>query len=382
MKQYLKLLKNVRDTGHVKKDRTGTGTLSVFDRNMRFDMASGFPLLTTKRIHIRSMVHELLWFLSGDTNIKYLNDNKVRIWDEWALKEDETIGYTMDNGERVRYANHHKLYPGTQAELITHLNSLRDDDLGHAYLDSLGVPRDITNVVKHKGDLGPVYGHQWRRWRGLDGIAHDQIKTAMKQLQEDPDNRGIIVSAWNVSDLDKMALRPCHTMFQFYTRELDADELVEQAELVLGRDVWIDQLETVGCENEDNEVLAAALDHFNFDKELSAKVPRRAISCKLFQRSADLFLGVPFNVASYSLLLHMFAQQLNMVPGEFAWTGTDVHVYSNHLEQVDLQLTREPKPLPRLVIKHKPDSIFDYKFEDFEFEGYNPDDNIPATVAI
>jgi len=264
MQQYLDLMRHVRDNGARKDDRTGTGTLSVFGYQMRFDLAHGFPMVTTKKLHTRSIIHELLWFLNGDTNIGYLNDNKVRIWDEWA---DEN------------------------------------------------------------GDLGPVYGAQWRSWPSADGQHIDQLSEVLETLCTNPDSRRIIVSAWNVGELDKMALMPCHALFQFYVAD--------------GK-----------------------------------------LSCQLYQRSADIFLGVPFNIASYALLTHMVAQQTGLKVGDFIWTGGDCHLYSNHMEQVEEQLAREPLPLPTLSIQRKPESITDYKFEDFEIVGYEFHPHIAAPVAV
>ena len=264
MKQYLELLRTIRDGGARKEDRTGTGTLSVFGHQMRFDLAAGFPVLTTKKLHLRSISHELLWFLAGDTNIDYLNRQGVTIWDEWA---DE------------------------------------------------------------RGELGPVYGAQWRRWRAADGRDIDQIERAVELIRRDPDSRRIIVSAWNVGELEKMALSPCHALFQLY-------------------------------------------------------VAGGRLSCQLYQRSADVFLGVPFNIASYALLTHMLAQQCDLAPGDFVWTGGDCHLYLNHLEQADLQLGREPLPLPRLEILRRPASIFDYRFEDFELVGYQAHPSIKAPIAV
>lgn len=264
MKQYLDLMKKVLAEGTQKADRTGTGTVSIFGHQMRFNLQEGFPLVTTKRCHLRSIIHELLWFLNGDTNTAYLRENNVTIWDEWA---DEN------------------------------------------------------------GDLGPVYGKQWRAWGAADGRQIDQISKVMEQLKQDPDSRRIIVSAWNVGELDQMALAPCHAFFQFYVAD--------------GK-----------------------------------------LSCQLYQRSCDVFLGLPFNIASYALLVHMIAQQLDLDVGDFVWTGGDTHLYSNHMEQTQLQLSREPRALPKLVIKRKPESIFDYRFEDFEIEGYDPHPGIKAPVAI
>ncbi|MEM9690685.1 MAG: thymidylate synthase [Pseudomonadota bacterium] len=264
MQAYHELMRRVRDTGARKEDRTGTGTLSVFGHQMRFDLSEGFPMVTTKKLHVKSIVHELLWFLSGDQNIRYLQDNGVSIWNEWA-----------------------------------------DED----------------------GNLGPVYGVQWRSWGTPSGESIDQISQVMRQLRETPDSRRIIVSAWNVADVDNMALPPCHCLFQFYVAD--------------GK-----------------------------------------LSCQLYQRSCDIFLGVPFNIASYALLTHMLAQQANLGVGDFVWTGGDCHLYLNHLKQADEQLTREPMPLPTLVIHRKPASIFDYRYDDFEIVGYESHPHIPAKVAV
>ncbi|QKJ88496.1 Thymidylate synthase [Paramixta manurensis] len=264
MKQYLDLMRKVLDEGTPKNDRTGTGTLSIFGHQMRFNLQDGFPLVTTKRCHLRSIIHELLWFLKGDTNIGYLKQNNVSIWDEWA---DE------------------------------------------------------------QGDLGPVYGKQWRAWGAADGRQIDQLSKVLEQLKNDPDSRRIIVSSWNVGELDSMALAPCHAFFQFYVAD--------------GK-----------------------------------------LSCQLYQRSCDVFLGLPFNIASYALLVHMVAQQCDLAVGDFVWTGGDTHLYSNHLEQTHLQLSREPRPLPTLKIKCKPASLFDYCFDDFEIEGYDPHPAIKAPVAV
>lgn len=337
MKQYQDLMAEVFAKGTPKKDRTGTGTLSIFGHQMRFNLQEGFPLVTTKRCHLRSIIHELLWFLKGDTNVKYLNDNGVTIWDEWKNED---------------------------------------------------------------GDLGPVYGKQWRAWTAHDEVHTgnkkiiaemeedgweeagyreasmlltkdiDQIAKVMDQLKNDPDNRRIIVSAWNVADLDDMALAPCHAFFQFYTREMSLDERVQWAE-ENDNELWSDYIHATFV---DENTRLGWLD--------KAGVPTRKLSCQLYQRSADVFLGVPFNIASYALLIHMFAQQANMAVGDFVWTGGDVHLYSNHLEQARTQLGRSPRPLPKLIIKRKPDSIFDYKFEDFELENYNPHESIKAPVAI
>jgi thymidylate synthase len=264
MRQYLDLLRLVLEQGAPKTDRTGTGTRAVFGHQMRFDLGAGFPLVTTKKLHLKSIVHELLWFLRGESNVAYLREHGVTIWDEWA-----------------------------------------DAD----------------------GELGPVYGVQWRHWRAADGRTIDQISAAVELLRRDPHSRRIVVSAWNVGELDRMAITPCHALFQFF-------------------------------------------------------VAHGRLSCQLYQRSADIFLGVPFNIASYALLTHMMAEQTGFEVGEFVWTGGDCHLYSNHLEQARLQLGRAPLPPPRLVIRRRPPSIFEYRFEDFEFAGYEAHPAIKAQIAV
>jgi thymidylate synthase len=264
MKQYLDLMRHVKDHGVRKEDRTGTGTLSVFGYQMRFDISEKFPAVTTKKLHFKSIIHELIWFLKGETNIKYLKDNKVTIWDEWA---DE------------------------------------------------------------KGDLGPVYGSQWRSWHTPDGHTIDQISQVIDQIKKNPDSRRLIVSAWNVSEIEKMALAPCHALYQFY-------------------------------------------------------VANGRLSCQMYQRSADIFLGVPFNIASYALLTLMIAQVCGLKPGEFVHTLGDAHLYRNHLEQVDTQLSREPLPLPVMKINPDVKSIFDFKYEDFELVGYESHPAISAPIAV
>ena len=264
MKQYLDLLRRILDEGAVKTDRTGTGTRSIFGHQMQFDLQDGFPLLTTKKLHLRSIIHELLWFLSGDTNIRYLRDNGVTIWDEWA---DEN------------------------------------------------------------GDLGPVYGHQWRSWPDYQGGTIDQIAQVIDLIRHHPDSRRMLVSAWNPAEVDQMALPPCHCLFQFYVAD--------------GR-----------------------------------------LSLQLYQRSADTFLGVPFNIASYALLLLMMAQVTGLQPGRFIHTTGDTHLYLNHIEQAQLQLTREPRPLPRMILNPDVKDLFDFRYEDFQLEGYDPHPHIKAAVSV
>ena len=264
MRQYHDLMKEVLAKGVQKSDRTGTGTVSVFGHQMRFNLADGFPMVTTKKLHLKSIIYELLWFLKGSTNNNWLKERGVSIWNEWAAPD---------------------------------------------------------------GDLGPIYGYQWRSWPAPNGQHIDQISEVVETIKKNPDSRRIIVSAWNVADIPRMALAPCHAFFQFYVAD--------------GK-----------------------------------------LSCQLYQRSADIFLGVPFNIASYALLTHMMAQQCNLEVGDFIWTGGDCHLYSNHLEQVELQLSRDFRPLPKLNILRKPDSIFDYEFEDFEIVGYESHPHIKAPVAI
>ncbi|QCI17827.1 thymidylate synthase [Buchnera aphidicola (Acyrthosiphon lactucae)] len=264
MKQYIKLIKKIIKVGNQKKDRTGTGTLSIFGYNMKFNLKKGFPLLTTKKCHIPSIIYELLWFLKGDTNVNYLNKNKISIWNNWANKF---------------------------------------------------------------GDVGPIYGKQWRSWSTLEGSNIDQIKNILIELKQNPDSRRMIVSSWNVGDINKMRLPPCHVLFQFY-------------------------------------------------------VFKNILSCQLYQRSCDVFLGLPFNIASYAILIHMVAQQCNFKVGEFLWTGGDVHLYNNHIELAKKQILRTPRKLPELIILKKPKSLFQYSFEDFKIVGYHPYPSIKGKISI
>jgi len=264
VRQYLDFLRHILQSGARKEDRTGTGTLSVFGYQMRFDLRAGFPLVTTKKLHLRSIIHELLWFLNGDTNVKYLNDNAVTIWDEWADAH---------------------------------------------------------------GNLGPVYGKQWRSWPTADGGSIDQLSRIVGEIKSNPDSRRLVVSAWNVGDLDRMALLPCHALFQFYVAD--------------GR-----------------------------------------LSCQMYQRSADALLGVPFNIASYALLTHMVAQQCALGVADFVWTGGDCHLYLNHVDQAELQLSRSPHPLPSLLIRRKPPSLYEYSFDDFDIQNYECHPAIKAPIAV
>ncbi|QVW55710.1 hypothetical protein pEaSNUABM9_00129 [Erwinia phage pEa_SNUABM_9] len=407
MHQYLILLNQVRRDGHVKKDRTGTGTTSVLGAQMRFSLKDSFPLVTTKKVHLRSIIHELLWFLQGDTNIEYLNANNVTIWDEWARDELHTVQCTYTLAERTAFLRDRSSINGETTDWYKEWEAgllAGDDEESMAVLDAQNVPRIGLRKIAVQGELGPVYGKQWRDWQDtrivnnadtdeikrlidkgykvrLTGISepdygvctvltksYDQISTVIDQLRNDPDNRRIIVSAWNVGELDEMALAPCHTFFQFYTRELSVEERLLY---VHDHADFYEDWAGSGLTQADAEAWLDAND-----------MPKRELSCQLYQRSADMFLGVPFNIASYALLIHMVAQQVNMTVGDFVWTGGDVHIYSNHEEQVKLQLSRDPRPLPKLRILRKPDSIFDYKFEDFELTGYDPHPAIKAPVAI
>lgn len=348
MQPYLELMRKILEEGHSKSDRTNTGTLSLFGEQMRFNLQDGFPLVTTKRCHLRSIIHELLWFLKGDTNTQYLKDNNVSIWDEWA---DENGNLGPVYGKQWIQWNADKMV------------SIDDDKLRN-HLENKGyVERDMMTI---EGEHYFLYTK-----------VINQIETIIDQLKNDPDNRRIIVSAWNVGELDQMALAPCHAFFQFYSRELETDER------------W-DWIFDNGFSDEHDD-LVDELNKGNNSREMfegerwtwmDKRAPKRVLSCQLYQRSADVFLGVPFNIASYSLLMHMVAQQVGMSVGDFVWTGGDVHLYSNHIDQAKLQLSRAPKRLPKLVIKRKPESIFDYKFEDFEVEGYDPHPAIKAPVAI
>lgn len=303
MKQYLDMLQHILDEGVYKDDRTGTGTYSVFGYQTRFDLSEGFPLLTTKKLHLKSIIHELLWFLSGETNIRYLKENGVSIWDDWA---DEN------------------------------------------------------------GDLGRVYGSQWRSWRGADGVVVDQIANLIHQIKTNPDSRRLMVSAWNPAEIDDMALPPCHCLFQFYSREATDVE----------RAVFLEQ--KLGYPG----VYVGETDASWLDKADELGIPKRVLSCQLFQRSVDAYLGKPFNIASYALLTMMIAQVTNHAPGEFVHTSGDLHLYSNHVEQANLQLTREPLRLPRMRLNPEVKDIFDFKFEDFILENYEAHPHIKAKVAV
>lgn len=293
MRQYLELLEKIKKDGHIKDDRTGVGTISYFGYQMRFNLQEGFPLLTTKKVHLRSIIHELLWFIKGDTNIRYLVQNNVRIWNEWPFAAfQKSVDY---HGE-------------TLEEFV---QKIKDDE----------------EFAQKYGNLGPVYGEQWRGFRGPDGLSVDQLAKVINEIKNNPNSRRLIVNAWNPTLIDQMALPPCHALFQFYV-----------------------------CDNK--------------------------LSCMLYQRSADVFLGVPFNIASYSLLTMMIADICGLELGEFIHTIGDAHIYLNHIEQVNLQLSRTPRKLPKMIIKNHHQDILDYVYEDFELKGYDPYPVIKAEVAV
>ena len=305
MRQYLKYLRHIKKHGSKKTDRTGTGTLSVLGYQMRFDLTEGFPLVTTKKIYTKSVIHELLWFLRGDSNLRYLAENDVHIWDEWPYK-----AYLMKTGKKLPPTDSEEWKSGL-AEFVAKIKT-----------DSA--------FAKEYGELGPIYGYQWRSWPTPDGRHIDQIAEVIEQIKRAPDSRRMIVSAWNVADIAEMAkagLPPCHCLFQFY-------------------------------------------------------VANGKLSCQLYQRSCDSFLGVPFNIASYALLTIIVAHVTGLKPGEFVWTGGDCHIYLNHLKQVNEQLKRKPRTPPELIIKRKVESIFDFRYEDFEIVGYDPHPPIKAPIAV
>lgn len=394
MKQYLDLMQHILDRGVKKEDRTGTGTVSVFGHQMRFDLSKGFPLVTTKKCHLRSIIHELLWFLNGDTNNQYLADNGVSIWDEWAAPEDVLdIQATVDRLLDLKKHDVHRDHWIGSVKACTDLdlNSCTSEDAVAFFKDWYQAEVDRANnhgtsmpiwslesmlVYKcRKGDFGPIYGKQWRDWAGPNGEHHDQIANVLRQLREDPDSRRIIISAWNVADLDKMALAPCHAFMQFYTRELSYDERVQW--LYNERPAEYEAVEKHGGD----KPLTMADVRAKMD-ELG--VPKRELSLQLYQRSCDVFLGLPFNIASYAILMHMVAYITHMAVGEFVWTGGDIHLYSNHLGQARLQLTRQPKNLPKFVWRtdRKVVDPKDFRPEDFEIIGYDPHPGIKAPIAI
>lgn len=355
MKQYLELIHTVLNDGHEKADRTGTGTISIFGHQMRFDLRKGFPLVTTKKLHLRSIIHELLWFLNGDTNIQYLKDNNVSIWDEWA---DENGDLGPVYGKQWREWNADKMVSIDDMNLRQHL-----EDEGY-------IERDMMSI---EGEHYFLYSK-----------TIDQIQTIIDQLRNDPDSRRIIVSAWNVGELDQMALAPCHSFFQFYSRSMMGKELDNYLAEYLKTDARLAEkyAEQVAlCEADPDG------DHVSSHMFcLTNDIPTRVLSCQLYQRSADVFLGVPFNIASYALLTHLVAHHVGMVAGDFIWTGGDTHLYTNHLEQATLQLTRVPHPLPKLRIVNTngvlPKTIFNHVFEDFVIEDYESHPAIKAPVAI
>lgn len=356
MKQYQELISKILSTGRRRADRTGTGTIGIFGYQTRFNLAEGFPLVTTKKTHLKSIIHELLWFLQGDTNIHYLKENGVSIWDEWAITESDLSNKPSAN------------------------------PIIRKHFDSAEI-----------GDLGPVYGHQWRSWAGAGGQIIDQIAHVITQLKSKPYSRRIIVSAWNVADLPdetmspqqnvlngKMALAPCHALFQFYVEDLTDDEIWMQAPEHVRRALMADGVKYM---NWPTDLPIDKYPPYNGRAPLEGLIldhglKTKRLCCQLYQRSCDTFLGLSYNIASYSLLTMMIAQQVDMLPGDFIWTGGDTHLYLNHLEQAHELLQREPRPLPSMTILRKPDSIFDYRYEDFQLDGYDPHPAIKAPISV
>lgn len=377
MKQYLDLLSYIMTFGNTRGDRTGTGTRSVFGYQMRFDLAEGFPMVTTKKLHLRAIIHELLWFIAGDTNNESLRANKVSIWDEWALGEDITREVALQNHERLQlYLEQHPQV--NKHDFDRQLNAM-GEEAGHKFLDDAGIPRTRTEVVIRKGDLGPVYGRQWRSWRGPKGEVIDQLAQVIRDLKTNPWSRRHIVSAWNPVEMPdekippienvkqgKMALAACHCLFQFYVTPMTTQERLKLLQDKIASGDFVNTGPT--------ETMEQHLDEQG--------IPDKKLSCQLYQRSCDTFLGVPFNIASYALLTHMVAQVCDMAVGEFVWTGGDVHIYKNHFEQVEEQLKREPLPLPRLKLNPAIKDIDDFRFEDIEVVGYQSHAKIAAPISV
>lgn len=381
MQQYLDLLEDILENGHVKETRTGIDTISVFGRQLRCDLQEGFPLLTTKKVHLRGIIHELLWFLKGDTNVKYLQDNNVTIWDEWAATDDIVdVNKTLSNIHTTvkLYINGRKSTGYTMPEPDTSVQ-FKDNmtsDEWRAFIRAFNIgmePEDIIAYSKRVGDLGPVYGKQWRCWVGKDGIVRDQIKDAIDLLRNDPDSRRIIVSAWNVGELDQMALMPCHTLFQFYTREMDTTERFEH---------WLRHADNQDIKNWNNGHDVTAKDWATGEYGLT--YPTRVLSCQLYQRSCDVPLGYAYNVASYSLLVLMICELLNMVPGEFIHTLGDAHIYENQMDGIKEQLTRSPRALPKMKVTRRRgvSTLTEFTVDDFKLEGYDPHPAIKMPVAV
>lgn len=366
---YEQMANEVLTQGNVKTDRTGTGTISQFGKQARFDLKESFPLITSKRVSFNSMAVELLWFLRGDTNAAWLQKRNCKIWDEWALTEDkiETVEHELHTRASL-YALQEKI---TTREAINKLDKAGSVAAGIELLNNSGIPTTFNRVVAKKGDLGPIYGKQWRSWEGTDGKVYDQIADAIALLKTSPDSRRILVSAWKVDELSQMALMPCHTMFQFYTRPIDE---VTREKLLIDKLGGFDNYIRAIAGNTDRSFVEQLM--------TDNSVPAHYLSCQLYQRSADIFLGVPFNIASYALLTLMIAQQTNMVADEFIWTGGDCHIYSNHTEQVSEMLSRPAVTLPTLKINRVPKTINDYKLEDFDLIDYNPHPIIKAPVAV
>lgn len=426
MQEYLDLITKITTEGKYKEDRTGTGTYSIFGAQMRFNLSEGFPLLTTKHTHIKPIIHELLWFLKGETNIRYLKENGVNIWDQWVL--DGTEEYRPMTEDEVKAAIV-KAYEKINKEAkyrYSFINLPEDDPVFNSVMKT---ESDLTVIIEHKGiqglnelysdlhqnkepkvliagELGPVYGSQWRSWPkveftetelskasgGVQGgsdvkfTAIDQITNVVEMIKKNPDSRRLIVSAWNPAEVDNMALPPCHTLFQFYSTPLWKHEIVKELNK---RNLTAKFIEDITHDNDPDSYsdwlsgkenqgvtdwVTKYLEHFN--------VPSRKLSCQLYQRSADTFIGLPYNIASYSILTMMIAQVTNHAPGDFVWTGGDCHLYANHTEQTKLMLSRESYPLPTMTLNPEVKDIFDFKYEDFTLTNYKSNPHIPAPVAV
>ena len=418
MQQYLDLVRKLLEEGKYKEDRTGTGTYSMFGTQMRFNLSDGFPLLTTKHTHIKPIIHELLWFLKGETNICYLKENGVNIWDQWVKPgteeyrpmTDEEMKAAIVKADRKLGSNPDREYKFAQLEednpiLCEICSSPNDNFIEIKYKQQGGLEEIYTGLHGGKepkvlvaGELGPVYGSQWRSWPAPNGETIDQISNLIEMIKKNPDSRRLIVSAWNPAEVDNMALPPCHSLFQFYSFDRDWSDIVVDlidSDVVIDGEYAIDHHRRVtedmksliwvnGWEKAENGEGYRHPDYHKVSFEIAQKygIPTRKLSCQLYQRSADTFIGLPYNIASYSLLTMMIAQVTNHIPGDFVWTGGDCHLYSNHIEQTKLMLSGESYPFPIMTLNPEIKDIFDFKYEDFTLKNYKSNPHIPAPVAV